>query len=571
LVAAAALALCSAVVVRPAAALQQPLQCGASFSNALTPNAVDEYEFTVPVGAAGLVQSAAVSMQLGKVRLRVLSDDGVTLADTCTGLAFVPGRPGKLRLLVSQCPPGTTGGVYTITQNVISDGAGNCGELLPCGGTPDGTGFTTPGEVDSYSVAVEAGTPVTLLTNYTAQSGQPALRLFDPDGQAVAYQCSGTVQFTAAKTGVYTVLASACAGTPTAPYRIVLSEPSCPAGPVITTLAISSSDNVPQDPIGFDDLRRPIFSEQFGQSFNLIVEGRAGANRFNPGQQAVPYGDENPDMQLIVSRPLGDGSPVICDIEPPILGGVPATSPFVFSDAATPQDIIHDMGCRFRDGTGDFLARDSDGDACTVADRGFGFGFVDRGSRLQYCGAIATAWSFPPGDTVVAVRMKDSRNQTFGAVREMVVRVGDPDPPTLTPTPTATPTQSRAPTNTPTRSRTATPTATPTQPTIRVTPTNTRTRSATRTRTATPTVGTPTPTTTGTPATPTATGTPGICVGDCNGDGEVTISEITTVLNIALGNLPLSACPAADGDGSGEVDISDVIAAVNNALNGCPA
>ncbi|MDX2166957.1 MAG: pre-peptidase C-terminal domain-containing protein [Deltaproteobacteria bacterium] len=548
---------------------ERSLACGVSFSNALTPNAVDEYEFEVPVGAAGLVQSAAVSTQLGKVRLRVVDDDGQTVVDTCTGLAFFTARPGSMRLLVSQCPPGTTGGVYTVTQNVISDGAGNCAQPLSCGGTPDGTAFDTPGEVDSYSVAVSAGTPVTLSTNYTQASGQPRLRLFDPDGQGFADQCSGTVQFTAPKSGVYTVLASACAGTPTGPYRIVLAEPNCPAGPVITTFGVANAQNEPQRPIGVDAFNRPIFSESFGLNFSLIIEGRAGANRVNPGPYPVPYGDENADMQMIMSRPLGDGSPVVCDISPPNIGGVPATVPFAFSNGDAPQDVVHDMGCRFRDGMGDFLARTTDMEACTVSDRGFGFGFVDRGSRLQFCGVIASAWSFPPGDTVVAARMKDAREQTFGAVREIVIRVGDPNPPTSTPTPSFTPTPSRSPTSTPTRSRTFTPTATPTQPTIRVTPTDTRTRTPTKTRTATPTAGTPTATTTGTPATPTATGTPVTCVGDCNGDGEVTIAEITTVLNIALGNLPLDDCPAADGDGSGSVDIADVIAAVNNALNGC--
>ena len=35
------------------------------------------------------------------------------------------------------------------------------------------------------------------------------------------------------------------------------------------------------------------------------------------------------------------------------------------------------------------------------------------------------------------------------------------------------------------------------------------------------------------------------CPGDCNGDGVVTVPEVVTVVNIALGSLPLSACPAA--------------------------
>jgi hypothetical protein len=60
------------------------------------------------------------------------------------------------------------------------------------------------------------------------------------------------------------------------------------------------------------------------------------------------------------------------------------------------------------------------------------------------------------------------------------------------------------------------------------------------------------------------------CVGDCNGDGEVTINELITGVNIALGSQPVSACPAFAND-QGVVDIAQLIKGVNNALNGCPA
>ena len=59
------------------------------------------------------------------------------------------------------------------------------------------------------------------------------------------------------------------------------------------------------------------------------------------------------------------------------------------------------------------------------------------------------------------------------------------------------------------------------------------------------------------------------CVGDCNGDGEVTVNEIITMVNITLGSAPASACTAADPNGDGVVSIADIIAAVNNSLDGC--
>jgi hypothetical protein len=61
------------------------------------------------------------------------------------------------------------------------------------------------------------------------------------------------------------------------------------------------------------------------------------------------------------------------------------------------------------------------------------------------------------------------------------------------------------------------------------------------------------------------------CVGDCNGDGEVTINELISMVNIALGTSDVSTCTAGDANGDGEITINEIVAAVNNALNGCPA
>ncbi len=60
------------------------------------------------------------------------------------------------------------------------------------------------------------------------------------------------------------------------------------------------------------------------------------------------------------------------------------------------------------------------------------------------------------------------------------------------------------------------------------------------------------------------------CRGDCNGDGMVSINELVTGVNIALGNSDVSSCPAFDANGDGEVTIDELIAAVNAALGGCP-
>jgi hypothetical protein len=80
-----------------------------------------------------------------------------------------------------------------------------------------------------------------------------------------------------------------------------------------------------------------------------------------------------------------------------------------------------------------------------------------------------------------------------------------------------------------------------------------------------------TPTATLTPV-PTATATlqAGSCPGDCNANGQVTVNELVTAVNIALGNSDVSTCANADRNHSGSVSIDELIAAVNDSLTGCP-
>ena len=71
------------------------------------------------------------------------------------------------------------------------------------------------------------------------------------------------------------------------------------------------------------------------------------------------------------------------------------------------------------------------------------------------------------------------------------------------------------------------------------------------------------------PATNTAAPTPIPCTGDCNASHDVTVDEILTMVNIALGNVQLPDCEAADASHDGQVTVDEILAAVNNALNGC--
>lgn len=86
--------------------------------------------------------------------------------------------------------------------------------------------------------------------------------------------------------------------------------------------------------------------------------------------------------------------------------------------------------------------------------------------------------------------------------------------------------------------------------------------------TPTPLAETPTATPT---TTPTATALR--CIGDCNGDGQVTIDEVLHAVNMSLGTIGgADVCLASfDANGDGVVAINELISAVNDALDGCPS
>lgn len=60
------------------------------------------------------------------------------------------------------------------------------------------------------------------------------------------------------------------------------------------------------------------------------------------------------------------------------------------------------------------------------------------------------------------------------------------------------------------------------------------------------------------------------CVGDCNGDGSVTVEEIITMVNMALGNAEMSDCDIGDANNDNLITVDEILMAVNNALNCCP-
>jgi hypothetical protein len=60
------------------------------------------------------------------------------------------------------------------------------------------------------------------------------------------------------------------------------------------------------------------------------------------------------------------------------------------------------------------------------------------------------------------------------------------------------------------------------------------------------------------------------CIGDCDCNGQVTVDEIITMVNIALGDASLLACLMGDANLDGQITVDEILTAVLNALNGCP-
>ncbi len=62
-----------------------------------------------------------------------------------------------------------------------------------------------------------------------------------------------------------------------------------------------------------------------------------------------------------------------------------------------------------------------------------------------------------------------------------------------------------------------------------------------------------------------------VCAGDCNGDGVVTVDELVTGVDVALGTATMRQCRSANDSGSERVTVDELVRAVDAALSGCPA
>ena len=227
------------------------------------------------------------------------------------------------------------------------------------------------------------------------------------------------------------------------PTRTASPTQPSESGPPITYLRPVGSDEcpfcceflcqaTPTHTPSFDEAGRQIFERGQGR-FILVVEAKRGSSNRNPGSCIGPdsgppcpvpagappgFDPARPDVHGMFDRNLGDGNPEVCDTgTPPEGGGIPG---FPVERFFGPEPDItaaeQDLSCKFEN-----KGVTSSGDACTRNVNGLP-SFQGVGTVRQYCFQVPTASQFPPGDTVVAVQVRDDRGN-LGPRKEIVIRV----------------------------------------------------------------------------------------------------------------------------------------------------
>lgn len=212
-------------------------------------------------------------------------------------------------------------------------------------------------------------------------------------------------------------------------------------GPIVTHVGVARADGRPVEAMG-KEKGIPVYLNYVGSGFLLVIEAKPGLSKLDVGRRIFAY-DENdpakrPDLEVQTNRTLGDGSAVVCDNRKPKIGGIPAIDPPSFAETKEVAAALNDMSCRFET----FI--ESAG-SCTLNKQG-DFAFVAKDTVTQFCMVVAKAWNFPIGDTLVSVRMRDSKGDP-GPISQFIVRRPSsrptPNPAQAKPTPNPTPSRRR--------------------------------------------------------------------------------------------------------------------------------
>jgi hypothetical protein len=229
---------------------------------------------------------------------------------------------------------------------------------------------------------------------------------------------------------------------PTRPIKNVEAEAARkagkPIGPVVTFAGITRADGQKVEPISVDKDGVPTYRNYVGSGFQLVVEGKPGISNLEVGRRLAASDPKNPrsrpDVEIEVTNALGNGSPEVCDRRPPTIGGIPAINPPSFAETQKIANTLSDFSCRFET----FIESES---SCVVTPHG-DFSFIKPDTTTQFCMVVARAWNFPPGETLVSVRLRDIEGNPGPVAQFRLLRPTEPPTP-VRKEPQSTPTPQR--------------------------------------------------------------------------------------------------------------------------------
>ena len=290
--------------------------------------------------------------------------------------------------------------------------------IAACGGGGSGTSSSPPPSATQTRTlaptATATSTTVPTLTA-TARLTATSTHTASPSATATATQIPSASPSSTPTTLPTSTPTETATLPPTSTATLV---PTPLLGPIVTAFGIADGVGTVNVPNGMDEQGRQIFVPVSKAGFILFVEGRSGPSHLPVGTQLFNSkpGDptQQPDLQLESSNDLGNPTKAVCDRAFPTLGGVPATTPPDFSDTQPVSDALNDVSCRFKV----FAQADY---ACTQ-DAGGNLMFASSSSTIQFCTLVDDALTFPSGDTVLTVRLRDVGGAAGPSV-QIVIRI----------------------------------------------------------------------------------------------------------------------------------------------------
>jgi hypothetical protein len=155
----------------------------------------------------------------------------------------------------------------------------------------------------------------------------------------------------------------------------------------------------------------------------LVVEGAPGPSGLLPGSSLMAMPPSNrADLQIQNTKPMGNGSPAVCDVGPVSEGGggIPGIDPPNFDPLnVTVTNTLNDFACRFESF--------SLGSACTQTDATGESRTISPLAAVQFCNIVASTEVLAPGENVLTAKLRDVGGN-LGPTAQIVIRVATPTP-----------------------------------------------------------------------------------------------------------------------------------------------